>query len=70
MTHDTRKWELEMKADRILCRISVDQLAYLGDGFPWEVSDEDIADSALVDEVRQRALELGVRARGITATEE
>jgi hypothetical protein len=35
-------WTTEQKADRLLCRIPSETIAYLGDGFPWAVDDEDV----------------------------
>ncbi|MCW4458202.1 hypothetical protein [Microbacterium sp. MPKO10] len=67
MTHDTRKWELEMKADRVLYRLTVEQMAYLGNGFPWAITEDDLSLIDLVDAVRQAALGLGHRATKLGA---
>ncbi|WP_437582680.1 hypothetical protein ACSAGD_10480 [Paramicrobacterium sp. CJ85] len=62
MTRDDIKWELEMKADRVLYRLSAEQIVYLGDAFPWTVTEEDLANDGLVDMVRRSALRLGHEA--------
>ncbi|WP_167132088.1 hypothetical protein [Paramicrobacterium chengjingii] len=67
MTNDNARWELEIKADRILCRLRGEQIAYLGDGFPWVVTVADIRSADLVDPVRQAALRLGREAALIAA---
>ncbi|PSL38263.1 hypothetical protein CLV49_1880 [Labedella gwakjiensis] len=35
-------WETEQKADRLLCRLPAETIGYLGDDFPWAVTDEDV----------------------------
>lgn len=68
MSPEARRFELQMKADRVLYRLPAEQIAYLGDTFPWAVTDEDLQDRALVDSVRQTALGLGHRATAIAAS--
>ncbi|PFG29223.1 hypothetical protein ATJ78_0122 [Paramicrobacterium agarici] len=55
-----------MKADRILYRLTAEQIAYLGDGFPWTVTAEDLMNAPLLDAVRQAALRLGREAALLT----
>ena len=35
-------WTTRQKADRLLCRLSAETIGYLGDGFPWSVTDDDV----------------------------
>lgn len=69
MTNDSSRWELEMKADRILCRLPGEQIAYLGDGFPWVVTAADLQNAYLVAPVRKAALRLGREAALIAERE-
>lgn len=64
---ESRRFELELKADRVLYRLSIAEMSYAGDGFPWTVTDTDLADRDLVDEIRQLALGIGYRAASIAA---
>jgi hypothetical protein len=36
-------WETVQKADRLLNRLPAEQIAYLGDDFPWAVTEDDVA---------------------------
>jgi hypothetical protein len=42
LTDDEATWECAMKADRLLGVLPTQQIAYLGDGFPWEVTERDV----------------------------
>jgi hypothetical protein len=35
-------WTAALKADRLLNRLPAEQIAHLGDGFDWEISDADV----------------------------
>ena len=37
-----RVWTTALKADRLLNRLPAEQIAHLGDGFDWEISDDDV----------------------------
>ncbi len=59
---DEATWLCTMKADRLLGLLPTEQIAHLGDGFPWSVTDDDVrvARTHLVG-VRVRVIELGRR---------
>lgn len=40
---EDRLWETIQKADRLLNRLPAEQIAYLGDDFPWDVTEDDVA---------------------------
>ncbi|SEB55988.1 hypothetical protein SAMN04489806_1105 [Paramicrobacterium humi] len=40
--HDSALWCARTKADYLLHKLPVEQIAYLGDGFPWNVTVEDL----------------------------
>jgi hypothetical protein len=50
-------WETIQKADRLLNRLPAEQIAYLGDDFPWDVTEDDVA-------IARRSLK-GARAAAI-----
>lgn len=53
-------WETEQKADRLLCRLPAETIGYLGDDFPWAVTDEDVRIArAALDGDRLGAILLG-----------
>lgn len=64
---ESRRFELELKADRVLYRLTIAEMSYAGDGFPWAITDTDLADRDLVDDIRQLALSIGYRAANIAA---
>lgn len=35
-------WTTSLKADRLLNRLPSEQIAHLGDGFEWEITDADV----------------------------
>ncbi|RWZ68235.1 hypothetical protein ELQ92_03120 [Labedella populi] len=35
-------WTTALKADRLLNRLPAEQIAHLGDGFAWDITDEDV----------------------------
>lgn len=64
---DEATWLCTLKADRLLGLLPTEQIAYLGDAFPWTVTDADVdvARTHLVG-VRLRAIELGRRLADLT----
>jgi hypothetical protein len=60
-------WTVEQKADRLLCRLPAETISYLGDGFPWEVDDDDVRIARVaLDGVRLGAILLGRELARIT----
>ena len=59
---DEATWLCVIKADRILGTLPTEQIAHLGDDFPWAVTDEDVrvARTHLLG-ARMHAIELGLR---------
>jgi hypothetical protein len=39
---DYSVWTAATKADRLLNRLPAEQIAHLGDGFEWEITDADV----------------------------
>jgi hypothetical protein len=59
---DEATWLCVMKADRILGILPTRQIAYLGDAFPWSVTEDDLAVARThLLGPRLRAIELGRR---------
>ena len=59
-TTDQDAWIVTKKADRLLNRLPVDQIAHLGDGFGWAVTSDDVAIARrLLTGARLQALLLG-----------
>ncbi|RWZ53020.1 hypothetical protein ELQ90_03575 [Labedella phragmitis] len=50
-------WTTALKADRLLNRLPAEQIAHLGDGFEWDVTESDVA-------IARRYL-IGARVRAI-----
>lgn len=58
--HDSALWCALTKADYLLHKLPVEQIAYLGDTFPWHVTVEDLRLGAeQLNPAQGRALELG-----------
>jgi hypothetical protein len=51
-------WTTALKADRLLNRLPAEQIAHLGDGFEWDVTEADVV-------IAHRYL-VGARVRAIT----
>lgn len=51
-------WTTALKADRLLNRLPTEQIAHLGDGFEWDVTEADVV-------IARRYL-VGARVRAIT----
>lgn len=43
IVEDHSVWTATMKADRLLNRLPAELIAHLGDGFGWDVTDQDVA---------------------------
>jgi hypothetical protein len=64
-------WETIQKADRLLNRLPAEQIAYLGDGFPWEVTEDDVAIARRnLKGARAGAIMLGFEIAQLSAREE
>lgn len=63
-------WETVQKADRLLNRLPVEQIAYLGDDFPWDVTENDVAIARRsLKGARVGAIQLGFEIAQLTARE-
>jgi hypothetical protein len=71
LINDEATWQVVMKADRILGVLPTREIAYLGDGFPWAVTDEDVAVARthLVG-ARVQAIEMGRRLARLAEDDE
>ena len=64
-------WETVQKADRLLNRLPVEQISYLGDDFPWSVTEDDVAIARRsLKGARVGAIMLGFEIAQLTARED
>ncbi|PSL37920.1 hypothetical protein CLV49_1528 [Labedella gwakjiensis] len=63
-------WETVQKADRLLNRLPAEQIAYLGDGFPWAVTEDDVVIARRsLKGARVGAIQLGFEIAQLAARE-